>query len=134
MRFPEQRLWDRIRRNLAREFHIERIENAVAAGMPDTVVLSRGVVTFVEHKIAMTPVRRDTSRLQWKHPLTPQQRNWHRMWTQNGGRSYIVVGIERFLFAVPGNLVDEVSIMKADDIGKYQVSLIELAACYRGTK
>jgi hypothetical protein len=130
-RFPEQRLWDRIRRNLGREIHIERIENAVAAGTPDTLVLYKGQVTFVEHKTAKLPMR-VTSRLQWRHELTPQQRNWHRVWFQRGGRSYIVVGIGMALYCVPGRCADEVNDYTESGIDEWVITMAELGAIYRG--
>lgn len=130
-RFPEQRLWDRIRRNIGRAVHIERIENTAASGTPDTVALYKGTVTFVEHKIATLPAR-STTRLQWKHPPTPQQRNWHITWNQHGGRSYFVVGIDQRLFAVPGLLADQIEAMTEEDISSWQVSIEQLIAIYRG--
>lgn len=132
-RFPEQRLWDRIRKNLGREVHIERIENSVGAGTPDTLVIHKGVVTWVEHKIATQPVR-PTSKLQWSHPLTADQRNWHLMWHQNGGRSYIVVGVGVTLFACPGRLADAISDMTPDAIPLWFVTMKELGTIYKGER
>jgi hypothetical protein len=129
-RFPEQRLWDRIRRNIGREVHIERIENSVAAGTPDTLVIHKGAVTFVEHKTATLPAKK-TTRLQWRHPLTAPQRNWHLTWCQNGGRSYIVVGIDKELFAVPGRFADEVTDMTAASISPWLVTMNYLAFLYK---
>lgn len=130
-RFPEQRLWDRIRRNLGREIHIERIENSVAAGTPDTLVIHKSVVTFVEHKVATLPMRK-TSKIQWRHALTAPQRNWHLTWAQNGGRSYIVVGIGMALFVMPGILADEVCSMKEEDIMPWRATTKDLAEIYKG--
>jgi len=125
-RFPEQRLWDRIRRNLGREIHIERIENSVAAGTPDTLVIYRGLVTLVEHKVATLPMK-STTRLQWKHPPTVDQRNWHLTWKQNFGRSYFVIGVGMALFAVPGRWADEIEGMTEATIRPWQVTMKELA-------
>lgn len=130
-RFPEQRLWDRIRRNLGREIHIERLENSVAAGTPDTVVLHKGLVTFVEHKVATLPMR-STTKLQWKHPPTAPQRNWHRTWHQNGGRSFFVIGIGMMLFAVPGRWADEIEGMTEATITPWRVTTKMLATIYKG--
>lgn len=130
-RFPEQRLWDRIRRNLGREIHIERIENSVAAGTPDTVVLYKGIVTWAEHKTATLPMRK-TSKLRWRHPLTPDQRNWHLTWHQNSGYSYIVVGIGMTLFTVPGILSDVVNGMTEEDIMPWKATMKQLASLYKG--
>ncbi len=130
-RFPEQRMWDRIRRNLGSEIHIERIENSVAAGTPDTVVIHKGIVTWVEHKTATLPMR-TTSKLRWRHELTAQQRNWHLTWHQNGGQSYIVVGIGMVLYAIGGRLADEVNDMREADIMSFGVTIKQLAALYKG--
>lgn len=130
-RFPEQRLWDRIRRNLGREIHIERIENAVAAGMPDTLVIHRGFVTFVEHKTATLP-KRNTTPLQWRHKLTSPQKNWHRMYHQNGGTSYIIVGVNHHLHALPGRMVDEITEMPFVAMQVWRLDYIALANLYKG--
>jgi hypothetical protein len=129
-RFPEQRLWDRIRRNLGREIAIERIENSAKAGTPDTVVIHRSKVTFVEHKTGTMPAR-STSKIAWRHKLTPQQRNWHREWHQNGGDSWIVCGIGKSLYAVPGRLVDEINNMTYEKIALWAVDMKLLANIYK---
>jgi hypothetical protein len=130
-RFPEQKLWDRIRKHAGRQVHIQRVENGIAAGMPDTLIIHSSLVTWAEHKIATLPARK-TTRLQWKHPLTPDQRNWHRVWTQNGGRSFVVVGIGAALYAVSGEVVDEITDYTENDIAQWRVTMDELIAVYRG--
>lgn len=132
-RFPEQKLWDRIRTKVGRAVLIERIENSVASGTPDTLVLYQGLVTFVEHKIATLPARA-TTRLQWKHPPTPEQRNWHLTWNQNGGRSLFVIGIERSLYAVPGRLADAIEGMHESDIDRWEVTMPKLIDTYMGKR
>lgn len=132
-RFPEQRLWDRIHRNIARQVHIERVENAVGVGLPDTLIIHKGRVSWAEHKVAELPVR-PTSRLQWKHPLTPEQCNWHLVWAQKGGISWIVVGIETALFAIPGRLVDSVTPMTRGAIDPFQVTYTDLLRLYQKGK
>lgn len=129
-RFPEQRLWDRIRRNLGREIAIERIENSAKAGTPDTLVIHKGKVTFVEHKTGTLPAR-TTSKIKWRHELTPNQRNWHRLWHQHGGDSYIVCGIEKELYAVPGRLVDYVNDMRPVDIQPWRIDMKLLGQLYK---
>lgn len=130
-RFPEQRLWDRIRRNVARNVHIERLENSVGSGTPDTVVLYKSNVLFVEHKSAEPPVK-PTSRLQWRHELTVPQRNWHLTWTQNGGRSCIVIGVGLELYALPGRMVDEITNMPYGKMKAWQLDYIALTNVYQG--
>lgn len=129
-RHPEQRLWDRLRANLGRKVHIERIENGVGSGTPDTLIIHRSRVTWAEHKVAELP-KRTTTRLQWKHPLTPEQCNWHLMWHKNGGNSFIVVGVNTDLFAVPGEFADEVTGMTALGICNWSVTYSDLLRIYQ---
>lgn len=97
-RKPEQRLNDRLRDNVRRyakgELLMERIENSAAAGTPDTVVLARRTrkVTFAEHKVARWP-KRENGRIQFLHPPTIEQLNWHLRWTQGGGHSIFIIGM-----------------------------------------
>ncbi len=130
-RFPEQRLWDRIHKNVGLHVHIERIENSVGAGTPDTLVIHKGNVLFVEHKEAERPAKAST-RLQWRHPLTPQQRNWHLTWHQNGGRSAIVIGVERELFALPGRMADDITAMPYNVMAAWRLDYIALTNVYQG--
>lgn len=130
-RFPEQRLWDRIAKNVGPHVHIERIENSVGAGTPDTLVIYRGSVLFVEHKEAARPAKVST-RLQWRHPMTPSQRNWHLLWHQNGGRSAIVIGVERELFALPGRMADQIAAMPYNTMAAWRLDYIALINVYQG--
>jgi len=118
-RKPEQLLWDRKRRALPRAIHIERIENLVGAGTPDQCAIYCGRVTWMEDKIAHTP-KRSSTRLQFNHPLEPEQCNWHLNWYQKGGTSIIVIDvIARGIFMVPGFAADEVNEMTAESIARY---------------
>lgn len=131
-RFPEQRLWDRIRANIGNKVHIERIENVVGSGTPDTVILAGdGRVTWVEHKVATLPKRAGT-RLQWKHPLSVEQRNWHRVWNQKGGTSFILVGVSLGLFLVPGEWADEITNSTFDVMRRFKINYTELVRVYEG--
>lgn len=130
-RKPEQRLWDRIRKNVPRAVHIERLENSAGWGTPDTVVIHAGNVLFVEHKVALAPAKLIT-RVQWKHPLTPEQRNWHRNWHQHGGRSSIVIGIGLDIHAVPGHMVDRITDMPYAAMMAWRVNYQQLTKLYKG--
>lgn len=103
MRLPEQRFWDRARRALGRKLHIERIENVVGDGFPDTIFLAPGDrVTPVELKAAIDwPAKLYTPVLKGNQRLSQGQMNWHLAWRLAGGRSAILVGVgshEQFLF------------------------------------
>jgi hypothetical protein len=105
-RKPEQRLADRMREHVSAHVLVERIENWVSAGTPDTFCCSpRGKVTWIEHKIGEWPKRANV-RVQWNHPLTIDQRNWHLTYRRYNGKSYILARVEGVLFLVPGMLAD----------------------------
>src|SRR5512135_1340308 len=101
---------------------IERIENIVGVGTPDIHCICRGCVTWIELKVARWPVK-ETSRMKYLHPLDVDQENWHMRYAQQGGRSFILVGIERQrdLFLIPGSHHDEVNKMLRKDIVAYWI-------------
>ena len=112
MRKPEQRLWDRMRRNLAqRDVLLERIENLVATGTPDIHALCRGVHTWVELKEAPTPpVRSTTPLLGGGRGLRDAQKNWLMMWHRHCGRAVVVIGVgSTELLVVPGKFGDAIN-------------------------
>lgn len=120
MRKPEQKLWDRWRNNMPPDIYLERVENLVWSGTPDVMAMWRGKVTWVENKIAAWPKRKNT-RIQFKHPPTPDQRNWHINWNQRGGTSYILVGIEQEVFLIPGLRADDVPDMMPGAIKPFAI-------------
>ena len=96
MRKPEQRFWDRARPQLLQARWVERIENIVADGMPDTVVLNpvNSLTRFVEFKaVEKWPVRANTKVLGRRTGLRQTQLNWHLNWNRLGGKSGILIGI-----------------------------------------
>lgn len=117
MRKPEQRLYDRMRRALFPLIRLERIENAVGTGRPDVDALANGIFTPIELKcVAAPPVRVTTPVLGDKKGLNRDQRNWHLDWRNYGGRSLIVVGIGREVFAIGGWAADGINAMTLDDL------------------
>lgn len=118
-RKPEQLLWDRKRRALLRAIHIERIENLVGAGTPDQCAIYCGRVTWMEDKVARLP-KKAATRLQFNHPMEPEQCNWHLNWYQKGGASIIVIEvIDHGLFMIPGYGADAVNEFTAASIARY---------------
>lgn len=113
MRLPEQRFWDRARRALSPYLHIERVENVLAAGMPDIWVLApSGLVTPVELKAVAGLPARNTTRVLGNAGLNQHQKNWHMTWHQHGGRSAYLVGVggDRQLL-IPGHHHDALNDM-----------------------
>ena len=93
MRLPEQRLWDRFRRNSGRLW-LNRVENLVGVGDPDVETIAvGGIVSKVELKAKETPPKRATTPLLGRDGLTVQQRNFMLNWVQHGGRGFVLIGI-----------------------------------------
>lgn len=108
-RLCEQRLWDRMRRNLAGTVHLERVENLMVVGMPDVLALASGHVTWAELKAVEAYPLRKATRVLGPKGLSVAQRNWHMAWLRGGGSSVIVVGVGRDLYAFTGSHHDTVN-------------------------
>ena len=133
MRKPEQKLADRVRRAIGHLVLIERIENVVGYGTPDACVLAAAPyrrVTWAEHKVATLPIKQST-RLQYVHPLTVEQKNWHLRWNSKGGNSLILIGCEARLFAVPGTRAEEACEYTLAEAARFEVDYDELVKIYR---
>jgi hypothetical protein len=112
LRLPEQRLYDRLRKNVftVEQLFCERIENVMAKGTPDVHTLSRGLVTWLELKAIDSIPAKNTTRILGDTGLSVDQRNWHRVYAQRGGRSLIVLGIGSFVvLAAEGKHADAVN-------------------------
>lgn len=92
MRKAEQRLWDTMKRHAQRrQVVLERVENVVADGMPDVVVLAPGGhVMWVELKAPHRPAR-PTTRLLGNEGLRPAQVNWHLRAAALEVRTYVLI-------------------------------------------
>ncbi len=76
MRKPEQKLYDKMRKNAPNTSWLQRIENIVAEGMPDVHVSGPESECWVELKAVNRP-KRETTRLLGTEGLRPSQVNWH---------------------------------------------------------
>lgn len=134
-RKPEDRLWDRTRTNIGAKVRLERIENMLGSGTPDVLAIGSSRVTWIENKIADWPVHAET-RIQFLHPPTIHQRNWHLMWKQNGGHSIFLVGngdgSSAKVFAVGARFADEIIGFKRSMLERFETNWGELAAALHG--
>lgn len=113
MRKPEQLLWDAFKRNCENEFWLQRVENnELMKGMPDVFCTTTpNRVSWIELKVAELPARVTTKVFGDKHGLSTEQKNWHRKYTDKGGRSFILCKVISEegdqLFLIRGNKGDE---------------------------
>lgn len=142
-RKPEQRLWDRHRNNNPPDIRLERIENAAGSGTPDVLaiykgrpavtVIQRGRVTWIENKVIDFP-KREGGRIQFLHPPTIDQRNWHIDWQQCFGNSIFLISVKESsgLFAVSGVYADDILAFTVNRLAGFEVDWDRLADGLRG--
>lgn len=126
MRKPEQRLSDRTGRNLRSEgVYAERIENTVGSGTPDLLTAYKDQILWIEHKVVEWP-KKKTTRVQFLHAPTPEQLNWHKIWTQHGRRSIFLIsngdGPASRIFGVDGSLGDDLAAMTQEALEKHELT------------
>jgi hypothetical protein len=114
MRFPEQKLWDRLRKNMTRDkypqLRLERIENSVGDGTPDLHCIARGRVSWLELKTVDTfPTRTYGPVLSRSSGggLSIDQKNWHLDYRKCGGRVATLLDVETdYYFLIDGQYSD----------------------------
>lgn len=121
MRLKEQRLWDRMKRNVSHpKLFLNRIENRVGVGDPDVEALAHGVYSKVELKAVDKPPARANTPLLGDEGLNLSQRNFLYAWAERGGRSFVLIGIgkgpsaEQYL--IPGRLCDSINDMSLAEV------------------
>jgi Holliday junction resolvase len=80
-RGPEANFWNTIRKNLPKGSQAWRLENRVAAGMPDCYIMIDGYPLWIELKVTKSNSVK----------LSPQQIAWHMAHSYAGGHSLILV-------------------------------------------
>lgn len=139
MRKKEQRLWDRMRKNLLGSgIWMQRMENMVGSGRPDVDAMFHGTFTPVELKeVEDFPVRASTRVLGPKNGLNVAQLNWWLEWNKHGGTGIILVGVgSHQLYGFDGSLSEQVNdFTRADFEHKARLlSWPEVRAHLRGYK
>lgn len=108
-----------MREALKGEFHVERVENLVMSGRPDVDLMWKGVVLPIELKAkAAKPVRWSTPVL-GSDGLNTHQLNWWLRWVRDGGQGFILVVVDKDMFAVPGHLSERVNGLIWSDLYMY---------------
>ena len=90
---PEANFWKTVKKNLPKGTQAWRLENRVAAGMPDCYLVCESIPLWIELKVSKSN----------KINLSPQQIAWHIAHSHAGGHSLILVNAPSrglvFLFA-----------------------------------
>lgn len=94
----EGKFWGRIVEGLWRaDRMLNRIENGVLDGMPDSYLVIRSVMGWMELKCPIEPKRATTALFSGAHQLSQMQRNWLLSHRQAGGRGWIAIETENWV-------------------------------------
>ena len=101
-RKKEQRVWDAMKNHCPPNVRLERVENGLAAGLPDVHGISMSLTRWFElkhldvPKLASTPmVKNDTFEV--------DQVKWHKIYAHFGGTSFAVARDDEMqLYLIPG--------------------------------
>ena len=85
---------------------LNRIENGVLDGMPDTYYCIEGTSGWMELKAPQEPKRSTTPLFSGNHPLSLAQRNWLLSHHQAGGVSWVAIESETTVLLVEGRHAD----------------------------
>lgn len=103
-RKPEQKVYDRAKLSVVGHgLWLQRLENAVASGMPDTFLINmNGVTVWIENKaVEGWPVRPDTPVLGDKKGLRTSQRSWFREAIRRNVPAFVLLGIDDQIYYLP---------------------------------
>ena len=118
----ESNLWAKMRSNISPSVRLWRIENVVGTGMPDVLAIGDSVVTPVELKaVHHYPAKISKTPLLGRRGLNPAQKNWHKEWQAHGGRSAVIIGVQRQVYVIRGEHADDINEMTAPMIAELSV-------------
>lgn len=108
MTATEQSLWKRLKQNLPKKTHFERIENRSGEGMPDVYLCIDGVPVWLELKIVKNG----------RVKVSKSQIAWHCSHSRCGGTSFFLLNDPSTsdLFLFDGASVIEISGSRIDDL------------------
>lgn len=117
----EADLWTTTRKAIGHTGHFTRVENAVAAGMPDVDFCIRGIEGRLELKHrADEPARIETPVFKHKG-LRESQLLWIRTRVKHGGRVFILAEVAGSRWLLPGSVADDFNDMTLFEIGKASI-------------
>jgi hypothetical protein len=113
-------------------FFVQAIESSTTPGLPDVYYRqTRTVVGWLELKqIKVWPKLQTTSLFaSLNHGLSPEQINWILKETKHGGMVYILVGMGREYFLVPGSHCEIFNSFTETELRKYIIEKSDIVRC-----
>ena len=106
----EALFWGRIVEGLWRPDRVlNRIENGVLDGMPDSYLTIEGVSGWIELKCPLMPKRETTALFSGNHQLSITQRNWLLSHRQAGGIGFVGIEVDRHVLLIGARHADTVN-------------------------
>lgn len=117
----EALFWGRIVSALWRPTRVlNRVENGVIDGMPDGYICAEGAANWLELKAPIEPARAATPLFgNSNHKLSIAQRNWLLSHRQAGGRGWIAVETEHWMFLCGARLADDINRMTLSEFAEH---------------
>lgn len=95
---------------------IDRIENMMLTGMPDTNFCGEGRECWIEFKSPKEPVRPTTRLFGSNHKLSIEQRNWMLRQRNAGGRAFVLIVTDKRWMLLDGVHADRINEMTVPEL------------------
>ena len=116
----ESKFWGRIVNGLWRGNRVlNRIENGVLDGMPDSYYCIEGTGGWIELKCPQEPKRGTTPLFSGNHPLSLAQRNWLLSHHQAGGISWVAIETESTMLLIEGRFSDFINTLTLEQMKQF---------------
>lgn len=103
----EQNDYARLRKRMPQPFdRLDRVENPIVSGMPDTNFCAEGQELWIEQKSPIEPMRPTTPLFGSNHRVSQDQMNWHLRQHQAGGISWLLITTDKRWILIGGYLIN----------------------------
>lgn len=95
---------------------LDRIENVVLTGMPDTNMCIDGVELWIEFKSPKEPKRATTKLFGSNHKLSLEQRSWILRQRNAGGKVFVLIVTDKRWLLLDGKHADRINDMTVQEL------------------
>jgi hypothetical protein len=95
---------------------LDRVENVVVGGWPDTNGCFSGVEFHIEIKAPKEPKRATTPLFGSNHKLSQDQKNWIKRQMNSGGLAYVYIDTGKNRMLIGGSFADDINEMTVGEL------------------
>lgn len=95
---------------------LDRIENIMLTGMPDTNFCGEGREAWIEFKSPTEPKRQTTKLFGSNHKLSQEQKNWMLRQRNAGGRAFVLIVTDLRWLLIDGLNADRINDMTVPEL------------------